>query len=391
MDVVLNAADSYLLDGLYGKWAPQWDREALPRQAISLYAITLIGVWILYFGIGGLSYAFIFDKRMMKHPRFIKGQIKLEMAMSFKGFPVLDLMTLPWFLGECRGYSLMYEGIENSPFGHGRAGGIAYIVFSSALFLWFTDLSIYLVHRVLHWPSVYKHLHKPHHKWVIPTPFASHAFHPIDGYAQSLPYHMFVYLVPLHKYTYLGLFVVVNLWSIFIHDSDMITGHPLEKIINGPAHHTLHHMYFVVNYGQYFTWADKVGGSYRHPKNEDDPIHAIISREEARERLAAEKAALALAETKTETEAIAATTTTAVAKTSTMLRTQSNSDQSSRSRRSSQSGRSTPDLTEEEDATEEEEDVREAVTPFEELSASAAALRQRRTRTGTGKNAQLQP
>ena len=30
----------------------------------------------------------------------------------------------------------------------------------------------------------------------------------------------------------------------------MITGHPLEKIINGPAHHTLHHIYFTVNYGQ---------------------------------------------------------------------------------------------------------------------------------------------
>lgn len=30
----------------------------------------------------------------------------------------------------------------------------------------------------------------------------------------------------------------------------MVTGHPLEKIINGPAHHTLHHLYFTVNYGQ---------------------------------------------------------------------------------------------------------------------------------------------
>lgn len=30
----------------------------------------------------------------------------------------------------------------------------------------------------------------------------------------------------------------------------MITDHPLEKIINGPAHHTLHHMFFTVNYGQ---------------------------------------------------------------------------------------------------------------------------------------------
>lgn len=47
----------------------------------------------------------------------------------------------------------------------------------------------------------------------------------------------------------------IILTSIFwfayqIHDSDMITGHFLEKFINGPAHHTLHHLYFTVNYGQ---------------------------------------------------------------------------------------------------------------------------------------------
>lgn len=30
----------------------------------------------------------------------------------------------------------------------------------------------------------------------------------------------------------------------------MVTGHALEKVINGPAHHTLHHLYFTVNYGQ---------------------------------------------------------------------------------------------------------------------------------------------
>ena len=84
----------------------------------------------------------------------------------------------------------------------------------------------------------------------VPTPFASHAFHPLDGYAQSVPYHLFIYLFPLHRKLYLGLFIFVNFWTILIHDSDMITGHPLEKVINGPAHHTLHHIYFTVNYGQ---------------------------------------------------------------------------------------------------------------------------------------------
>ena len=84
----------------------------------------------------------------------------------------------------------------------------------------------------------------------VPTPFASHAFHPLDGYLQSVPYHLFIFLFPIQRHLYLGLFVAVNFWYIFIHDSDMITGHPLEKVINGPAHHTLHHLYFTVNYGQ---------------------------------------------------------------------------------------------------------------------------------------------
>lgn len=56
-------------------------------------------------------------------------------------------------------------------------------------------------------------------------------------------------------FSYVSLFLLARAeWTphnIFqIHDSDMITGHAFEKIINGPAHHTLHHLYFTVNYGQ---------------------------------------------------------------------------------------------------------------------------------------------
>jgi lathosterol oxidase len=141
---------------------------------------------------------------------------------------------------------------------------------------------VYFVHRLEHHPALYKHIHKPHHKWIIPTPFASHAFHPLDGYAQSIPYHLIIFVLPFHRYLYLGLFVFVNLWSILIHDSDLITGHPLEKIINGPAHHTLHHLYFTVNYGQYFTWADRAGGSYRQPESADDPYLDVLKLQEAK-------------------------------------------------------------------------------------------------------------
>ncbi|KAJ6598910.1 fatty acid hydroxylase [Mycena vulgaris] len=241
-----------------------WPREYMPRQILSLGIITLVGIHLLYFVFAGLSYRYIFNHEMRRHPRFLKDQEKLEIQSSMRAFPAITLLTLPWFLAEARGHSQLYDGADTY--------GYLYLFASAPFFLLFTDYCIYWVHRWLHIPIFYKFLHKPHHKWIIPTPWASHAFHPIDGYLQSVPYHLFIFIFPLHRMLYLGMFVFVNFWSIFIHDSDMITGHPLENIINGPAHHTLHHLYFTVNYGQYFTWADRVGKSYRQPESSLDPL-----------------------------------------------------------------------------------------------------------------------
>ncbi|KAJ7163937.1 fatty acid hydroxylase [Mycena crocata] len=241
-----------------------WPREYIPRQLISLAVITSIGIHLLYFAFAGLSYHYIFNHDMMRHPRFLKNQVKLEIESSLWAFPGITLLTLPWFQAELLGYSRLYKDIETY--------GYFYFFASIPMFLLFTDYGIYWIHRWLHVPFLYKHLHKPHHKWIIPTPFASHAFHTLDGYAQGLPYHLFVFIFPMHRLLYLGMFMIVNCWTIFIHDSDMVTGHPLEKFINGPAHHTLHHIYFTVNYGQYFTWADRAGGSYRQPESKLDPL-----------------------------------------------------------------------------------------------------------------------
>ena len=136
---------------------------------------------------------------------------------------------MPWFVAEVRGYSRAYDRWDEY--------GLWYLILSVPLFLVFTDACIYWVHRIEHHPLLYKHVHKPHHKWIVPTPFASHAFHPLDGYAQSLPYHIFPCIFPLNKLLFLCLFGFVNLWSIMIHDSDMINNTGFEKYINGPAHH----------------------------------------------------------------------------------------------------------------------------------------------------------
>ena len=133
------------------------------------------------------------------------------------------------------------------------------------VFIIFTDFFIYWIHRGLHHPLLYKHLHKPHHKWIMPTPYASHAFHPLDGWSQSVPYHVFPFILPLQKFAYVILFVFINIWTILIHDGEYVANSP---VINGAACHTMHHLFFRYNYGQFTTLWDRLGGSYRPPNEE---------------------------------------------------------------------------------------------------------------------------
>lgn len=228
------------------------------------------------------------------HPKYLKNQVRLEIQQTLRSLPVMAIFTAPLFLGEVRGYAKLYEDPSDAPFR-------LYNYLQFPFFILFTDFFIYWIHRGLHHPKLYKTLHKPHHKWIMPTPYASHAFHPFDGFAQSVPYHVYPYLFPLQKFAYIALFIFINIWTVFIRkyilipvpglshflvfccgtsfllhgktkltspitdDGEYVANSP---IINGAACHTMHHLYFNYNYGQFTTLWDRLGGSYRQPNDE---------------------------------------------------------------------------------------------------------------------------
>jgi lathosterol oxidase len=80
----------------------------------------------------------------------------------------------------------------------------------------------------------------------------------------------------MHRLLYLGMFLFVNVWTVMIHDGEYLTKSPL---VNGAANHTIHHILFNYNYGQYFTIWDRIGGSYRKPTNEQYDRQLKNSRE----------------------------------------------------------------------------------------------------------------
>ncbi|KAI9227364.1 MAG: hypothetical protein DHS80DRAFT_31828 [Piptocephalis tieghemiana] len=284
MDLVLHYADEFVLDGVYGlaresliylarpllQYIPMdglvgeikltsalftiFSRDQIWRQFTSLTLITTLFGFLLYFSVATFSYFFIFDHSQMNHPRFLKNQVRREISLSCSSFFAMSLMTAVFFLGEIRGYSRMYA--DPSEYGW------VYLVLSVPLFIFLTDFGVYWIHRGLHHRLLYARFHKPHHQWIVPSPFASHAFHPLDGFLQSTPYHVFVYLLPMNKVLYLALFAFVNLWTVLIHDGEYMVQGP---VINSSAHHAVHHLQFNYNYGQYFTLWDRVGGSYREP------------------------------------------------------------------------------------------------------------------------------
>ncbi|KAJ5675904.1 Delta(7)-sterol 5(6)-desaturase [Penicillium macrosclerotiorum] len=235
-----------------------WPRDNMYRQFMSFFLITWIFGLLVYFVVATLSFIFVWDKTTYNHPKFLKNQVALEIKQAMSSMPPMALLTAPFFVLEVRGYAKLYDTVAEEPFPY-------YSILQFPIFIVFTDFFIYWIHRGLHHPSVYRTLHKPHHKWIMPSPFASHAFHPLDGWSQSVPYHVFPFIFPLQKLAYVFLFAFINLWTVFIHDGEYVANSP---VVNGAACHTMHHLYFNYNYGQFTTLWDRLGGSYRKPNEE---------------------------------------------------------------------------------------------------------------------------
>lgn len=231
-------------------------RDNIYRQILSLTLITSVFGIFLYLFTALFAFCTVFDKETFNHPKYLKNQIYMEIHQAVTSIPGMSFLTAICFALELKGYSKLYFKADDYP--------LWYLFFQFPLFIFFTDFGVYLGHRGLHHPWVYKNLHKPHHKWIVSTPFASHAFHPVDGFIQSLPYHIFPFIFPLHKVSYLLLFIFVNMWTVMIHDGYFVMNN---IIVNGTACHTIHHLYFNYNYGQYTTLWDRIGGSYRRPED----------------------------------------------------------------------------------------------------------------------------
>jgi Delta7-sterol 5-desaturase len=164
---------------------------------------------------------------------------------------------------------LIEKGYTRAYFYVDQVGGWETYVAYFLAYLTLVEIGIYWMHRSLHTsPWLYQNIHKPHHKYMRKetlTPWASIAFHPIDGMLQASPYVVCLFIVPMHYFTHMGMLFFTSMWATNIHDAMPGDTEP----IMGSKYHTVHHTDFNYNYGQFFIFCDKFWGTLKVPEDEE--------------------------------------------------------------------------------------------------------------------------
>jgi sterol desaturase/sphingolipid hydroxylase (fatty acid hydroxylase superfamily) len=110
------------------------------------------------------------------------------------------------------------------------------------------EVHFYVVHRILHWPPLYRMAHKLHHNNVNPGPWSGLAMHPVEsiGYFSGVLLHWIIPSHPIHALFHL---VHAGLAPVPGHTGfdKIVVGR--DGLVNSHCQaHYLHHKYFECNY-----------------------------------------------------------------------------------------------------------------------------------------------
>ncbi|RXM93457.1 Lathosterol oxidase [Acipenser ruthenus] len=101
MDLVLSIADHYFFTPCV--YPATWPEDDALRQILGLLAVTNLGAAALYLVLGSLSYYF--------------NQVRREICYAMQSLPWISLPTVALFFAEIRGYSKLYDSVDDSPYG----------------------------------------------------------------------------------------------------------------------------------------------------------------------------------------------------------------------------------------------------------------------------------
>ena len=198
------------------------------------------------------------QQKMPSYKDYIRNVIYSTLFMVISGV----FIVLTFYVG--KDYNNVYMDINEH--------GTIYYVFT---FLWMFalhDTWFYFVHRAMHHPVLFKHVHLIHHRSTNPTPLTAYAFHPLEAFLEAIIVILIAFTLPVHvsAIIFYGLFQIV--YNAYGHSGFEILPKGFHKSwfgkwVNTSTAHNLHHHKFNGNYGLYTLFWDRLFGTVRDDYN----------------------------------------------------------------------------------------------------------------------------
>jgi sterol desaturase/sphingolipid hydroxylase (fatty acid hydroxylase superfamily) len=147
--------------------------------------------------------------------------------------------------------------------------GMAYHVLSFVWLFFLHDAYFYWIHRLMHHPVIFKHVHLVHHYSTNPSPWTAYAFHPLEAILEAGIIPLAAFTLPVHMGLFSGFMLFQIIYNIYGHLGyelwpRSMARHPIGRWINTGVAHNQHHKYFKGNYGLYTLIWDRMMGTLRN-------------------------------------------------------------------------------------------------------------------------------
>ncbi|XP_038109869.1 lathosterol oxidase [Culex quinquefasciatus] len=262
-------------------WKQFWERESqlasdgnpvhsiltdYGLDGLSYFIVSaVLGSYLIYFAIGGfIHWYFYINRRDKAHEwkcqpeKFLSPELELHEilvgASSLLIVSILSGFVACYALNGGKGLTIYY--------GWNEYGWLWFALQFVAIFV-YQDYTTYWVHRIFHWPWLYRNFHKLHHTYKQPTAFSVTASHPVEIIFTQLVMLVPIVTVPIHWAPFYVVVVYAYCHGILGHSGVNFKSFWWQPWQPDTIFHDNHHQYFHVNFGFNIYYWDILHGTYR--------------------------------------------------------------------------------------------------------------------------------
>jgi lathosterol oxidase len=233
--------------------APSWG---------TIVGASVLATVVTYWGLGGLVHWWFYVRRRDRAAAWkIQPKRFLSPAMTRHAFWLgsANILggsviggTFAWYIAR-GGWSTLYFDA--------RAYGLWYLPVSAVLVFFAIDAGLYYSHRALHGKTLFRWIHRWHHRYTAPVIWTTTAVHPLEFLTFETFLVLPAFLIPCHVGVYVAVIAYTYLIGMIDH-SGVRLGWKLPLHANNQFHDD-HHVFFHCNYAHHTMIFDRLHGTVR--------------------------------------------------------------------------------------------------------------------------------